>query len=366
MTTTLFDAALGHPDQQANILAAVRQERLPHAFLFTGPEGCGKEAFAIGVAALLNAAGPTLDGDPQAEKIRHLQHPDVQFVMPTPARSNVKDEELQAALREKAANPYRRTAFGGKNTFIGIDTIRELKRESSFSLYEGKRKVFILSEAERMRVEAANALLKLLEEPPPNLVLILVSAGLHRILPTIKSRCQILRFARLPEADLVRILSRHLPREAPDRIAVVARLSGFNLKRAFDFLDQDVLALRDAAIDFLRKVVLINRPHELMQIVEPLTAKRDLADARLVLWFLTLWFQDILHLRSAGDGETPLYNADQRETLRKFLNFTANADIAAMVDDLAAARGALDDPRNLNPQLVMTTLALTLHRRLKR
>ena len=121
----------------------------------------------------------------------------------------------------------------------------------------------------------------------------------------------------------------------------------------------------DNAIDFLRKAVLLHRGQEIMQIIEATTARRDLEEARLLLWFLLLWFQDLLHLRSNPDKSQPLYNADQLTTLERFMGFTANADIAAIVWDIEKAVQAINDPRNYNPQLIFTDLAIALHRHLR-
>ena len=364
-----FAPEAGHPDIQHKLLSAFRQGRLPHAFLFHGPEGCGKDAFAIALAQLLNAAdadGRIDASSSQYEKIAHLQHPDVKLVFPTPAKTNFKEAEFMEVLREKARNPYRRTAFPNKNTFIGIDTIRELKAEARFTLYEGRRKVFIISEAEQMRVEAANALLKLLEEPPGNLVLILVTANIYQILPTIKSRCQLLRFTPLPEAQMHDILRRYHPKVDPGELSLLIRLSGYNLKRAFDFLDKNVLQIREQAIDLLRKVVLIHRSQELMAILEPVAARQNREDAQLLLWLLLLWFQDILHLKQLEDASAKLYNPDKKDTLRKFMGFTPNADITGIVWDIEGALQDLRDVRNFNPLLILMTLAIKLHQKLKK
>ena len=364
----VFFPELFHEEAQAQVLNALKRERLPHAYLLHGPEGCGKARFAVGIAQLVNAADADGQLDQQGEtarKIAALQHPDLQFVMPTPAQSNLKDEEMREAQRDQARNLYRRIPFGGKNTFIGIDTIRELKREARFKLYEGRKKVFIISEADTMRVEAANALLKLLEEPPDNLMLILVTANIYRILPTIRSRCQTLRFSKLAEDQIVAILRKHAPKIS-ETAPILARLSGFNLKRAFDFVDRDVIKIRNQAIEYLRKVVLIHRGQEIMQIVESATAKRDLVEGRLMLWFLLLWFQDLLHLRSGVAEDFPLFNADQQSTLEKFMGFTAEADIAAITWEVEKAITRMKDPRNYNPQLIFTELAIALHNLLRR
>ncbi len=364
----IFDESLGHPEIQEKILHAYRSGRMPHAFLFYGPEGSGKDAMAIAVAQLLNAAdeqGIIDRTSPQYRKIALLQHPDVQFIFPTPAKTNVKPEELQEALAEKARNPFRQTGFPGKNTFIGIDTIRELKKEASFKRYEGRQKVFIISEADQMRVEAANALLKLLEEPPPDLVIILITANIYKILPTIKSRCQLLRFRQLPEAAIREIVQRYEPRADARALPALIRLSGFNLRRTFAFLDQDALHLRDQAIDFLRKTVMIHKSQELLQLIEPVAAQKDRTNAHLLLWFLLLWFRDILHLQKGARPENEICNVDQIDTLKKFMTFTPNADVIRIVGAIEQALRDLTDVRNFNPLLIFTALAIKLHKQLK-
>ena len=365
-----FAPQAGHLEIQQNILISHLGGRMPHAYLFYGPEGCGKEALAIALAQLLNAGKPDGQIDDQsatAMKIAHLQHPDLKFIMPTPAQSNIKDGELTDALKEKALNPYRKVTFSGKNLFIGIDTIRELKKEAGFKLYEGRKKVFIISEADQMRVEAANALLKLLEEPPDNLMLILITSNIYKMLPTIKSRCQMLRFGFLPEPLAVEIVRRHAPKESAGAdIALLIRLSGFNLKRTFDFLDSNVLEIRDIAIEFLRKIVMIHKSHDLLKLIEPIAAKKDREDTQLLLWFLLLWFQDLLHLNEQNLPAEQLYNFDKKDTLDKFRAFTPNADIIGIVRELEDGLQALGDVRNFNPLLILGDLAIKLQKLIRR
>ncbi|MFZ0389436.1 MAG: DNA polymerase III subunit delta', partial [Calditrichia bacterium] len=159
-TIQSFNPDIGHENIQEQVLRAITNDHLPHAYLFYGPEGTGKDAFAINLAKLLNCEkGPLYICGKCAAclKVSAMKHPDVQFIFPAPASSQVKAEDISEALAEKAQNPFRRLRFPGKNTFISIDTVRELKREAKFKLYEGKKKVFIISEADEMRPEAANA-----------------------------------------------------------------------------------------------------------------------------------------------------------------------------------------------------------------
>ncbi|RMG67030.1 MAG: hypothetical protein D6715_05610, partial [Calditrichaeota bacterium] len=300
------------------------------------------------------------------QKIARFTHPDVQWIFPTPAESKRSDEELQRVFALLSRNPYARIRFPGKNVFIGIDTIRRLKKEAGFHLAEGRRKVFLISQAEQMRPEAANALLKLLEEPPPNLLLILTTANLHRLLPTVRSRCQILRFSPLPEPQALAVLQRLYPDEPAGRLQLVLRLSQNNLKRAQDFLEEDLLEYRDLAVDFLRKAVLINRAHELLQLLEPIAQARQREPARAFLWFLLLWFQDVLHLRAHLPQNQHLNNPDLADNLQRFIQFLPTLDVEQAVWLVEQALQQLEDPRNFTPMLILLELAIKLNQVLKK
>ncbi|NOX37435.1 MAG: DNA polymerase III subunit delta' [Calditrichaeota bacterium] len=364
-----FSPQVGHLPIQQRIVNSFLQNRLPHAYLFYGPEGSGKEAFALEVAKLVNC----LDDEPvcqmcsACQKISRLQHPDVHYIFPTPATANIKPEEFADALQRKAENPYQSVSFGGKNVFIGIDTIRELKHEAAFKLYEGKRKVYILAEADRMRPEAANALLKLLEEPPPNLMLILTTASIHRILPTIKSRCQLVRFSHLTESEILEIVRRYDPELDDDQLTLLIRLAGYNIRRVFEFLEKDVFPIREAMLEFLRKTVTIQRSQELMAIIEPLVQKKEPDDIRLLLWFMLLWFQDVLYLRTHPKEVAieKIFHKDLIQNIEKFNDFVPELPVQNVVWLIEDALQQLEDPRNLNPLLILMDLAIKLHSQMK-
>ncbi len=355
-----------HPSIQHRIWQQWHQGRLPHAFLFYGPSGVGKEALALEVARLLNCEGNT-DGIcnqcTACRKIAHLEHPDVHLIFPTPADSNVKPEEIQQALQAKAENPFLEVSFGTKNTFIGIDAIRELKRESGYKRYEGKYKVYIITQAEKMRPEAANALLKLLEEPPEGVVLILITESIHKMLPTIKSRCQLIRFPYLPESQLLELAQQYLPDVPASDLPVLVRLSGNNLKRMVRLASEDVKQMRDDMVEWLRRIVRIARGQDLLAMVEPLVQKKDRDRIFLLLWLMLLWFQDVLYLRS-GHPER-IHNKDVQETLEKFNAFLPHTDVPSAVLAIEQAIQELQDLRNLNPLLILVNLAIKLHSVLK-
>ena len=363
MERTAFNPELGHLEIQEKILAAIRAGRLPHAFLFYGNEGSGKDALAIELAKLLNCQkGPlhVCQRCPACQKIAHLQHPDVNFVFPIPGKKNVKVEEIIENLAEKAANPFRRIGFHGKNSFIAIDTVRELKREAKFKLYEGKKKVFIISDADQMQAPAANALLKILEEPPDNLMLILTTSQIHRILPTIRSRCQLVHFPLLEGDVILKIIHKYQP-ETPANLAGIIRLAAGNIKLAFDFMQDNILEKRDQAVEFLRKIVVIEKSQELIKMIEKITSDRDRRKMQLLLYFMLTWFRDVLHYHAKAAEKEPLINADIEENVGKFARAYPNVDFPFIISTVENAYQELGDPRNLNPTLIFLNLSIKLY-----
>ena len=215
----------GHEDARRRLARAHREDRLPQALLLLGPAGVGKQRLALWLAQLVQCDNP--GEEPCGEcgpcrKVLALSHPDVHWFVPVlrpkagePAR---QVEEVDQALAEVMAE--RRTT-GTWTAPQGLElhsvsSIRLLQREASKSAVEGRRRIFIVGDAERLvpqesSKEAANALLKLLEEPPPGLLMILTAEDGRRLLPTIRSRTAPLRLAPLPDATVRQFLEREAP-----------------------------------------------------------------------------------------------------------------------------------------------------------
>ncbi|MBI5299426.1 MAG: DNA polymerase III subunit delta' [Deltaproteobacteria bacterium] len=153
---------LGHKKQTDQLNKSLTEKRLPHALLFSGIEGIGKQTIALRLAE-------TLVGE--TKKF----HPDIHLIEPV-------------------------------GTTIKVDTIRELKRKIYLHPLEGKAKVVLINKPEAMTEATANALLKILEEPPQDTYFILISAQAGRLLPTIRSRCQTIDFSPLNESDIEKYL----------------------------------------------------------------------------------------------------------------------------------------------------------------
>jgi DNA polymerase-3 subunit delta' len=185
---------LGHDDAEATVLEAFRTGRMHHAWLITGPEGVGKATFAYRFARRLLAGRPTgeslaLDpADPVFRRVAAGSHADLLTV--------------ERMLNEKTKR---------MKTQIAVEDVRKINGFMSLTPAEGGWRVVVVDGAEDMNQASANALLKILEEPPPRAILLLVCASPGRLLPTIRSRCRRLRLTPLADEPMGMLLGRFLP-----------------------------------------------------------------------------------------------------------------------------------------------------------
>ena len=214
--------------------AALADEGPAHAYLFHGPSGVGKRAAAIAFAGELIATSPRA----------------------TPASSPDAAAKSAASDRgrvERGAHPdvYLIEPIGDQ---IRIDDIRELRRDLHMRPFEADRRVYLLYSAETMNEDAADALLKDLEEPPPYAVIVLVADDLGPLPDTIRSRCQLVPFTRLSERAIRTEIDARAPGLSPNEVASLARLAAGRLDRVTRLLDPESTRRRDTLLDIARSV----------------------------------------------------------------------------------------------------------------
>ncbi|MDH5284077.1 MAG: DNA polymerase III subunit [Gemmatimonadota bacterium] len=257
---------VGHEAERDRARRACADGRLPQVLLLTGPVGVGKQRFGLWVAQLLfcEAEGSRPCGACQpCQRVLDLTHPDLHWVMPvlSPKASDPEKQveevagAIAAVIAERREQPLYQPADGMWGHFLA--TARVLQRRAALTPVAGARKVFLVAEANRLvpqeaNQEAANALLKLLEEPPANSQFILTAVDPNRLLPTIRSRTVPLRLGRLPDTEVKGFLGAHLGLEGAALQERVAAAQG-SIGRAISLGEESDKALR-AAAELLRAV----------------------------------------------------------------------------------------------------------------
>jgi len=209
-----FDEVVGQEPVVRTLRNAIEHDQVRQAYLFAGPRGTGKTSLARILAKALNCAqGPTATPDKTCHACQAIAN-----------GSSLDVIEMDAASQR------------------GIDDIREIRERVILQPAEGRYKVYILDEAHQLTSAAFNALLKLIEEPPPHLVFVFCTTDLHQMLDTVRSRCQTFVFARPRLPELVRLLRRVADGEgieAPDQaLALIARGARGSFRDAVSTLDQ--------------------------------------------------------------------------------------------------------------------------------
>ena len=334
--------------------------RIAHAYLFYGPEGAGKEAFSLEIAKALNCENESIrpcNECPTCTKINQLKHPDIKLIIPEAKSWNTQD--IQKKYQLKSENPYSRIEYSG-TTSITIEKIRDLKNEAKYTPYEAQKKVFILTEAEKMTREGANSFLKLLEEPPDNLIIILINSSLSTILDTIKSRCQIVYFPPLSTEEAISVLKKY--RDISEDDQKIVRISQGNLKSIFEILDQDIDEKRTLVYDFL-KASASGSAMKIQEVVDVVAQRRDKNFLLEVLNLLILWFKDTIHLVSTQDN-TNLVNVDFEEEIGRFAKSYSNSDFEKIVKEIENAISNVKN--NVYTPLLMTVLGIQIKKHLRR
>jgi len=328
----MWSNVIGQERIKGLLRGVLEREKLPGSYLFYGPEGVGKDAMAFELAKAVNCLNPQENGTAACDEcasctaIDAMSSPVVTFVcaVPKAPESGPKDDDIDAIREQlalKAADKYHNIEIP-RALLINVEQIRELRMSLSRSLSGGKRRIVIMTEADKMNGQAQNAFLKTLEEPHQNTILILTSSNPHHLYPTILSRCQDVRFDPLGEEEIADAL---VSRDELERTQAefLARLAAGSYSQAREMIGEDIHEMRKEIVAFLRMGLSQNRRNALKEIdgFVPRAGggkyleKRAAVEQRLVL--LALWLRDALAMTT--DSAERIINLDQREDLEKFV-----------------------------------------------
>jgi DNA polymerase-3 subunit delta' len=352
-----FPKVVGQKTAHTVLARAIDSDRLAHAYLLWGGQGVGSWALAMDLAAVVLAPD-----DPSGQaRVRALNHPDLHVAVPTyPAfrpsaegRDRMAGEEARArAMEQLSQDPYRMLRWDRVPT-LSVDQVVEVVRETAKRPFESGAKVAIVHEIEFAREEAANRILKTLEEPRPGRLLILTTSALGEVLPTIVSRCQLVRLVPLRTEEITAALSaRGVEQEQAD---AAARESHGDLGRAIELLDEDETSFVEQAAD-LTELALRGD-------VGPVAlASKTIADSLgpggtdrlLSAW--TWLLRDVARYMAVGSDATLTYPYLSDRISELSASFGVLRAVAAAVEIVDRARGVLG--ANVSPSMALAECLL--------
>jgi DNA polymerase III subunit delta' len=347
---------------------AIMEDKLSHSYLFTGPEGVGKFTTALYFAMAINCLAEK-EKRPcgictSCKKIESFTHPDFIYIFPTPnaeisPEGEIKDSKVLAEyeryLENKRNTPWKEFYFSG-NIGIRVDAVRMLQHRINYSLIEGRYKAIIIERAEMMNVNSSNAFLKTLEEPPDDVIIIMVTSKPESLLPTIISRCQRMNFQKITRNTIENELSR---RGDYDSVLVktVARIANGNMEKAINLIGEQRSELRQKSQELIE--LIIDRDDlRFMEFIEQYKTSKTVREFIEIIQYLIVWLSDLSFTLNCPEEVINIDQLPQLEYIAK-----SNPDLDEYTPDLIQFLEQMTKrlEGNVNPHLV----GIEIYNRLK-
>ncbi len=342
----MFNELIGNDEIKTVLRRMIRHGRVPRSLLFTGPEGSGKRQFAFELARAIVCANP-VDGEGCGQCAACSRTK--KFIFPAP---DAKREEFERVFFSEHTDVG--TVIPCRNNVL-VKSIREVEREANFRPYEASARFFVIDEADKMNDAASNALLKTLEEPPPTSHIFLITSRPDRLLQTIRSRCQTLRFAPVPSNQIAECLVAKKGLSASDA-EIVARLADGSLGRAASFDVATFRERRGAMLEILRSL-RGDRP----DVASLMNSSEAVTDPKLKDEYAERldWLRSLIHdvwTISIGRDVAEIVNIDIRSELFTLAAEFDRRELARWLGEIEELRGAL--VLNLNRKIATDALLL--------
>lgn len=375
----LFSEIPGHELIKKHLTDTASSGRIPHAQLFVGPEGSATLPVAIAYAQYVlcsNSGGENQGGSEACNlKMSHLNHPDLHFVYPTVIQEKPKKNKSADYIGQWRSF-ISRNPFGGihdwyaeldvqnKQGLIRVDDAEDMVKQLSLKSFEGGYKAMIVWLAEKMNVETANKILKILEEPTPRTIIILIAEDEHEILPTVRSRCQIVRFNRLSDNDVTAgLVSRE--KADPYHARTVARKAAGNFAKALRLLqdEDDESQYEQWFVQWVRGAFKAKgNPSAISDLLgwSEEISRLGREEQKKFLLFCSELFRQALLLNYQAPSLVymePKVDKFKLENFAPFVNGSNIADISREIDD-----AIYHIERNGNGKMILTDLSIKLTR----
>ncbi|MBK8303987.1 MAG: DNA polymerase III subunit delta' [Chloracidobacterium sp.] len=342
----MFSKLIGNDNAKRSLKRLLVNGRVPNSLLFAGDEGVGKRQFALQVAKAFVCKEPT---DNEACGVcAACRRVDV-FVFP---KSDKGDDFEQVFFSE---HPDVGTVIPFKRN-VRVDAIRDLEREANFRPYEAAARFFIIDDAHKMNDAAANALLKTLEEPPATSYIFLITSRPDSLMPTIRSRCQMMRFAPVETDEIERFLIDDRA-FTHDEARLAARLARGSVGRA---VSVDVIKFktnRERMMGVLRNAVETGDRAALLRISEELNDAKNKESFEGNLDILESLIHDVWTLRMSGE-DSRIVNTDLADALTRIADNAVGIDLASWLGGIETMRENF--AVNINRKIAADALFVTM------
>ena len=340
----MFNKLAGNQNVKDLLKRMLESGRVPGALLFTGVDGVGKKLFAVELAKALNCRSPkgveACDECSSCKRIARFNYPQTD-----------KAEDWEQLIRTDHADVAMVMA---PKRILRVDQMRSIEREANYRPFEGKARVFLIDEADKLNEPSANALLKTLEEPPRTSHIVLITSRPAMLLPTIRSRCQVVRFSPLTVTEIEDYLKQSKDSKTKD-LPLRARLAGGSIARALHEDLADYEARRAVMLRVLEALTVTRDRQQLLTVSEELTSARYKDDYEEMLDILEALIRDAWVLKL---GDANIVNEDQASRLAKIAERLTSVDAQRWIDEIELLREQLIV--NINRKVATDALFLSM------
>jgi DNA polymerase III subunit delta' len=316
----MFTDVIGHSEIIDRLKNIIKSGRIANAYIFAGPSNIGKEFVAINFAKALNckeANGDCCDKCVSCRRINDGNHTDVRLIKPDGAK-------------------------------LKIEQMRFLKRQGTYKALESQYKIYIIVDAEKMTPEASNSILKTLEEPSDGTIFILLTHVYNALLPTIRSRCQLLRFSLVPQKVLLERLMNH-PGMTESKAKWLTIQSQGRPGKALKMAGENTNSNKDE-MSWVMAVLSQRDKSRLLNVFKKAEEMSKLDDA---IDIVISWYRDMLLVKQ-GCSEELLIHSNEKQKIEQLAQSYSGTDIEKLIDLALNLKNLMQ--RNINPVLAMEVM----------
>jgi len=369
-----FSAIIGQNEVREKLLTSYRENRVAHTQLFLGPEGSGSLSLAIAFSQFINCKNKSENDScgtcPSCVKFQKLAHPDLHFYFPTTTTDSVKTEPRSELLLKEWRDYlekcnayatqngwYEHLGVGNKQGMINVRDAADIVHKMALKNFEADFKIIVIWMAEKMNMETSNKLLKTLEEPPERTLIFLISERFELLIPTVRSRAQLMKIPKLTEEDIQKKLIGQFQIPA-EKASDIALLANGNYNQAIEIY-QNADETQSNFINFRQWLRLCFKRDNILEMNKFNTEIARLGREKLKSFFnygLETVHFTILH--NMGHGDRVFKNDEELDFSTKLAPFINSANLAEVYDLLNEAIYHIE--RNAHAGIMLSDMSFKL------